>query len=346
METELEEKNKKKNKEVHERKEGEIMPLIFDECFKIMFANQSHLETLTFLISKVLGIKYEKLKGNITLQPDKYPKAEIGKKQEERDLVVSVASLNDTKIMIEVNYNPNAFDKLGEYFLDDNQGYVIKLLRDLYYAAALVGNSLDSGEGYNKLSALFLIEFNHYFVDKDHKEFFEEYHLRNKYGHILTKKFKIINLNVVECRNMWYDKTYQNIEYNDYERNLIALGALISINNLEDIEKCLKEVDTTLKIKKLFKEVIVNMNKDEERWGRFYNFQDEQKKINDSTLAYSKEEGIEEGKEIGLIEGRKEREQEMVINFYNQEVPIEVISKASGLSQEEVEEIINNSKNK
>ena len=143
---------------------------------------------------------------------------------------------------------------------------------------------------------------------------------------------------------MWYDKTYQNIEYNDYERNLIALGALISINNIEDIEKCLKEVDTTLKIKKLFKEVIVNMNKDEERWGRFYNFQDEQKKINDSTLAYSKEQGIEEGKAIGLQEGKKKAKQEMIIKVYNQGVPIDIISKASGLSQEEVEAIINSSK--
>ena len=62
---ELEEKEKDKDdfKEKHDRKEGEIIPLIFDECFKIMFANQAHLETLTFLISKILGMKYEKLKG-------------------------------------------------------------------------------------------------------------------------------------------------------------------------------------------------------------------------------------------------------------------------------------------
>ena len=194
--TELEEKEKDKDnlKEKHDRKEGEIIPLIFDECFKIMFANQAHLETLTFLISKILGMKYEKLKGNIRLEPNKFPKTERGKKEEERDLVVSVASLKDTRIMIEVNYDPDAFDKLGDYFLDNNQGYVIKLLRDLYYAAALAGNSLDKGANYNKLKALILIEFNPYFIDKDHKEFLEEYQLRNKYGHILTEYFKIIHL--------------------------------------------------------------------------------------------------------------------------------------------------------
>ena len=211
--------------------------------------------------------------------------------------------------MIEVNYDPDAFDKLGDYFLDNNQGYVIKLLRDLYYAAALAGNSLDKGANYNKLKALILIEFNPYFIDKDHKEFLEEYQLRNKYGHILTEYFKIIHLNVVECHKMWYTKEYKSNEYNDYEKNLIALGALISANNIEEVERCLKEVDTTLEIKKLIKEVIVKMNRDEERWGRYYNFQDEQKKINDGALAYSKEQGIEEGKEIGLAEGVKKAKQ-------------------------------------
>ena len=36
----------------------------------------------------------------------------------------------------------------------------------------------------------------------------------------------------------------------------------------------------------------------------------------------------------------------MVTNLYNQNVSIDIISKASGLSQEEIEEIINNSKSR
>ena len=49
---------------------------------------------------------------------------------------------------------------------------------------------------------------------------------------------------------------------------------------------------------------------------------------------------LAEGKKIGI----KETKKEMVINLYNQDVSIDIISKASGLSQEEIEEIINNSK--
>ena len=41
-------------------KEGEIVPIHFDSAFKIMYANDEHLEVLTVLLSKVLEIDYEK----------------------------------------------------------------------------------------------------------------------------------------------------------------------------------------------------------------------------------------------------------------------------------------------
>ena len=348
METELEEKNKKeeiKRKIRKARKNGEILPLTTDDCFKIMFANQAHLETLTFLISKVLNLKYDMLKGNIRLEPTKVTKTEIGKKQEERDLVVYVKPI-ETKLIIEVTYDKELLDHLGEYFLENRDDYIIKILRDLYYASAVHGNSLGKGEGYDKLNALFLLEFNPYFIDKDHKEFYEEYQLRNKYGHILTENIKIININVVKCRKLWYYNTYKSDEFDDHEKDLILLGALLSAKNIEEVDRCLQDINTTLEIKKLIKGVIVKMNNNDEAWGRFYDPEEERKRLNDSALAYSRKRGLKEGKEIGLIEGRKEREQEMVISLYNQNVSIDIISKASGLSQEEVEEIINNSKNK
>ena len=49
---------------------------------------------------------------------------------------------------------------------------------------------------------------------------------------------------------------------------------------------------------------------------------------------YKMEEGIEAGE--------KHKEREMIVKFYNQGVSIDTISKASGLSQKEIEEIIKN----
>ncbi len=77
---------------------------------------------------------------------------------------------------------------------------------------------------------------------------------------------------------------------------------------------------------------------------RDYKLEEErtEKGIRNEILTEGKEIGLEEGKDIG----KKQKEQEMVINFYNQNVPIDIISKASSLSQEEIEEIINNYKSK
>ncbi len=84
---------------------------------------------------------------------------------------------------------------------------------------------------------------------------------------------------------------------------------------------------------------INKMKENELGWG-WYDPEEERKRLNDSALAYSHKRGLKEGKDIGLVEGAQQAKQEMVINFYNQNVPIDIISKASGLSQEDIKKII------
>ena len=49
--------------------------------------------------------------------------------------------------------------------------------------------------------------------------------------------------------------------------------------------------------------------------------------------------------ENGKDEGIEQIKHEMIINFYNNGISIDLISKSSGLSIDEVKEIINSSKN-
>ena len=76
---------------------------------------------------------------------------------------------------------------------------------------------------------------------------------------------------------------------------------------------------------------INKMKENELGWG-WYDPEEERKRLNDSALAYSRKQGLKEG--------AQQAKQEMVINFYNQNVPIDIISKASGLSQEDIKKII------
>ena len=52
------------------------------------------------------------------------------------------------------------------------------------------------------------------------------------------------------------------------------------------------------------------------------------------------QEGKEQGLERGIKQGTLQTKKDMVINFYNSGVSIDIISSASGLSKEEIKEII------
>ena len=61
-------------------------------------------------------------------------------------------------------------------------------------------------------------------------------------------------------------------------------------------------------------------------------------------LREGKEEGIKEGKKEGIIEGILKNKKDMVINFNNNGVSIDIISKSTGLSIDEVNDIIKSNK--
>ena len=54
------------------------------------------------------------------------------------------------------------------------------------------------------------------------------------------------------------------------------------------------------------------------------------------------EEGIKKGVERGIVSNRNE----MVINFYRENVPVEIISKCANITVDEVIKIINQNSNK
>ena len=63
-----------------------------------MFANPNRIEPLALLVSRILNEDYEKVKEEIVLLPDKLPKKHLGRKKNERDIIVKVIpSFNNKK---------------------------------------------------------------------------------------------------------------------------------------------------------------------------------------------------------------------------------------------------------
>ena len=160
-----------------------------------------------------------------------------------------------------------------------------------------------------------------------------DYFKKNKF--IYDVVFMEKNLHLVEVD--WIEKYHVNLEYlrklgynsiiNEKEKLSKLLYFLVC--DKERLEEVYKGDEFMEKVVKEAKEIagIDNLN--------LYFSEDEVQRLD-------REESYEKGFNAGIAQNR----QEMVINLYNNNVPIEIISKSANLSIDEVNEIIQNSENK
>ena len=149
-------------------KPGEKVPLCFDECFKIMFANPNRLEPLTLLLSKILNVEYDELEGKIELYPLSIPNETIGKKKMERDVVVKIKENMEGKIILEVNFRDSFYETIVN--------------RNLNYLSEVASKGLKEGDDYDKIIPTLLVNFNTFYVDNIHKKMFDYYYWKNDEG--------------------------------------------------------------------------------------------------------------------------------------------------------------------
>lgn len=323
-----------KTKNQNEEQKDEIRILIKDKYFKMLFANPKHLETTTFLVSRILETEYKDIVGKVSLAPLKVVKEEDKKVIEERDIVVSLLTDDITKLILEANYDTQSFKYQNDYYLENRDSWVTKINRDIYYILGVYYNSLANASNYDKLPKVILVDFNPYFISED--KFMERCYFKTDSGHIVTDKLQIININIVKCYKLWYSNNYKSDDYNKYEQDLILLGAMLATRKKEDVSECLSILNTTKKIKKIFKGVIEKMDKDEEANGRLYNREEELKRIYEGA--------IDRAKRRSYAEGIDQNRREMVIAMYNNNATLEFISSVSSLSISEIEKIINDNK--
>ena len=312
---------------VKELEDGKIVPLIYDEAFKIMFANPKRLEPLALLLSRVLNEKYEDLKNRIQIVDPYVPNNHLGEKMTERDVVVKLLSSKENyrKIVIEIN----VLKKKSNAILD----------RNMHYLGEIFSSGLMQDEKYSNIKSSFLINLNTFFVDNKNKDIFDLYYFRNEHGNIYSKKQKIMNINIAECYRKWYNNDVPKFR-NEDEHDLFYLGAAMVTEDVKEFQKCVETINTEIEIQDIMEEVSMTMNKDEEMKIRYYDLQKERKRIYDSIIDEEKEESRIEGYQAGVLH----KEKEMIINFYRNEVPIDIIAKSSNLTIDEVNKIIESSK--
>lgn len=318
--------------------EGEIIPLTFDECFKLMWGNENHPEVTALLISKLLRIPYEEVEGRIRFTNGRNQNLSVGDKKSDKDVSFIVDMSTPYKISLEMNFSPSA--------LIHNS--IVE--RNLYYVANFFGTGL--GENlYKDLKATIQFNFNMDYIDKENKKLIDIYMCRNDKGYILTDILKIVHINIAEMYNIWYNKV-EMASYDEYEQEIIRLGASIVTNKEEEFQQLLKELDAKSKIKSVMREIVSDMKNDEELCVLYYDKEEEQKNIWESirqemaevVAKESREDGLKEGIEIGrsegLEQGKKELKQELVLSMYKKGLSLDLIKDLTSLTEEEIKKIL------
>ena len=302
---------------------GTIIPLTFDIMFTEVFNNQNNICILEEFIANYLNIPLPLVEGNLKILSRRLFKENRCDSKKEVDLLLD---LNGKKINIEMSNN--------------NSMGVIN--RNVVYLCKVHGEQLKQSDyNYSHISETIQIMFNNF---NSQKELKTTWYLRDEQGNILTNKIRIDIINLVKGKDMCY--TYKKDV--DYLINWCKLLTESKANNLLDIShKLMSSKSTNVLLKDINKlngddEMVRLYTKLSRREMEYNTFIEEAK---EKGFNQGKQEGFESGKQEGLKKGLEQgieqKSNEIAKNMLIEKIPLETISKITGLSIEKIQELKN-----
>ena len=240
---------------------------------------------------------------NMDIKDFKLYDAELNSGNEKRDYrldILLVSDLVDLVISIEMNQFPSEETKY----------------KDRLYVYSLLAKSLNSGEDIKKKKVI-QIKFNkekHPYVSKG------SFYLMDKVTNREIKDFKIYEV---------YLENYKGIRYNGDNKEEAYLS-LFTANSYEELREIAGDDKEALKIVDELERLGLD-----DKFGVVYDNEIMQKKMINTARNW----GYDDGKADGLEEGAKAKEIEIAKNLLKDGIPIEVVSRNTGLSIEELENL-------
>ena len=143
-------------------------------------------------------------------------------------------------------------------------------------------------------------------------------------GKLFVKNFIIYEINMYYYNKLWYSKNEDEIKKNLY---MIML----------DLDK--KELENMPKDKIVDKYITnVTIVNDDPEFQKYMSEEEDKKKTQNSLLSEARENGINDG----ISKGVSQEKVSIAKNLLSMNMPIEDISKATGLSVEEINKLRNN----
>ena len=281
---------------------GYKIPIISDTMFKTMINNTDRKQYASLLISIVLNKDYKEIYDNIEFIKGTLDKEREIEKGREVDFICKV---DNEYVGIEMNNN---FSKSA-------------LERNISYCMDIYKSNLRRGESYSFNHVLQININNFFFKGNDQGE--EEYSLKNNKGELLTDKIKIFNIYLPLIRK----KYYNGEELSDLEK-------LMLVFNEEDNEKLSKVYEGESIMEEYVKDA-KRASMEDDVVG-LYDKELHEEKLRITELEEAREKGIETGMAAGIAKGKKESILETAKKLLKEKVDIDIISKCTGLTKEEI----------
>lgn len=295
-----------------------IIPMLNDKVFKRIWGSEKSIDRLEYLISVILHMPKERLRGKVEIIESEKRKANLKEKDQRVDIVAKVNFDNKQKINIELNVLNNK-----------SQGLID---RNISYVSFLFSGGIKIKENYEEVSSIKQVNFNTFFVNNNNKVI-DKYYLQNDGGDKLTKKLQIIHVNIEKCNDICYTETEDK-----YEKELIKIGRLIRIDSREELEKCLGEMDMEEEMKSEIVEDMETLSSDEEIVA-FFNSEKDRIMLQNTYIKEAKDEGFNTGFQDGFQDGKKEEKFRIARNMLKENTDLNFISKITGLSMEQIQNI-------
>jgi len=287
------------------RKKDKLLLIKNDQVFKDMF-NENQMDILEWMVMKILNAKYEDIHGRVIFKNKELTNTYQEERKKTVDLLVDY---NWSDILIELN---NSFT--GNY------------MRNLLYAFNIISNHYNKGVSNNNIKKdkvkIILANLNWHHKNYNHKmvdgkkEVLLEYPEYNYEDYLI----KIININL----DFYYELCYYNIKESD------RLWKLFTIENKEDLDLLVKEEKLLLG----YQRKLLYLSDNEDYKKMILNEDIERNAMEEQQFGYAYD--------TGMKKGIASKEKEIVINMYKDGMSLELISKYSNLSLEEVNKIVEN----
>ena len=306
-----------------------IVLISYDLLFRELFGKNP--DVTAFLISALLNIPYEEVKGKIEFKNTTVNKNTLKSKHGEKDVLFTVDIPEPLCINLEMNYKD----------LDD-----VKIERNVYFHSDTFSTTLEESDSYEDVPITIQFNFNDKFVNTKEKPLINTFLYRDEYGFTLTEKSRIVHINVAKMSKVWYSGKYK--ERTDISPIIFLLAAIMVEHDKKKFDELLEELVDS-EISERIGDVVYSMNEERDFQQKYDDFMAEQRELAESRIRRAEKKMAEKvtkkvTKQVTQQVTQQVTEQNLIdtiIKMYQKDWDSKTISYTLDLDIQYVENIIN-----